>query len=87
MTKEEFKGRLISVVKEYIRDEEGYDDNAQLCIKPATMDAYLADSREVDVESPDIECYDVMELVEMNPEGKWKVDEASVEAVAEEYFK
>ncbi len=90
ITKEGFISRLRSAVKEYIADEEAYDDNAQLCVKPATMEVFLEDSREVDVDSPDIDCYDVMDFVEMssNPEyaGRWIVDESAVESVADEYF-
>ncbi|MDE6718092.1 MAG: hypothetical protein K2J70_07860 [Muribaculaceae bacterium] len=86
MTKDEFKELLRSAVKDYIIDEDAYDDNAQLCIKLNTMEVYLADSREVNVDAEDIECYDVMDLVEMDPEGKWKVDEAAVDEVSDVYL-
>lgn len=89
MNKEELEARIRSAVKEYLADEEAYDDNAQLCIKPDSLEVYVEDSRNVDTDSPEIDCYDVMDLVEMssNPDdaGRWIVDEEAVESVAAEY--
>ncbi len=90
MNREDFKARICAAVKEYIADEEAYDDNAQLCIKPGSLEVSLEDSRNVDTESPEIDCYDVMDFVEMssNPEqpGKWVVDETAVDSVVDEYI-
>ena len=89
MNKDELKARICAAVKEYIADEEAYDDNAQLCIKPGSLEVSLEDSRNVDTESPEIDCYDVMDFVEMssNPEpGKWAVDETAVDSVVDEYI-
>ncbi|MDE6682507.1 MAG: hypothetical protein K2J87_03680 [Muribaculaceae bacterium] len=90
MNKDELKARICAAVKEYIADEEAYDDNAQLCIKTGSLEVSLEDSRNVDTESPEIDCYDVMDFVEMssNPEqpGKWVVDETAVDSVVDEYI-
>ena len=86
MRKEEFEELLRNVINDYIIDEETYDDNAQLCIVPEKWEVYVADSREVDVDAPEIDCYDVMDFVEMDAEAKWKVNEEAVEEVASEYF-
>lgn len=90
MQKAELKTRIQEAVSNYILDEEAYDDNAQLCINPSTMEVFIEDSRNVDVDSPDIDCYDVMDFVEMSadPEhaGKWIADEAAIESVVEEYI-
>lgn len=89
MTKEEIKDRIRSAVNDYLAEEEAYDDNAQLCIRPATMEVTVEDSRMVDIDSSEIDCYDVMDLVEMSPDaesaGQWIVDEEAVESVASEY--
>ncbi len=90
MSREGLKARICAAVKEYIADEEAYDDNAQLCIKPETLDVYVEDSRNVDTDSPEIDCYDVMDFVEVSPNpeeaGRWIVDEAAVESAVEEYL-
>ncbi|MDE5790095.1 MAG: hypothetical protein K2H96_02550 [Muribaculaceae bacterium] len=90
MSREELKARICAAVKEYIADEEAYDDNAQLCIKPETLDVYVEDSRNVDTDSPEIDCYDVMDFVEVSPNpeeaGRWIVDETAVEAAVDEYL-
>lgn len=89
MNREELEERISSAVKGYIIDEETYDDNAQLCIKPSTLEVFVEDSRDIDVDAPDLDCYDVMDFVEMtnDPEhpGKWIVDEEAVKSVAAEY--
>ena len=89
MQKEELKAKIRQAVRDYILDEETYDDNAQLCINPSTMEVYVEDSRNVNVDSPEIDCYDVMDFVEMSSDsehaGKWMVDEESVNSVAGEY--
>ncbi|MDE5808404.1 MAG: hypothetical protein K2H76_09825 [Muribaculaceae bacterium] len=89
MLKEELEAQIRKAVGEYILDEETYDDNAQLCINPSTMEVFVEDSRNVDVDSPEIDCYDVMDFVKMiaDPEhaGKWIVDEEAVNSVAGEY--
>ncbi|MDE7442068.1 MAG: hypothetical protein K2M69_07880 [Muribaculaceae bacterium] len=90
MTREELESRIREAVNEYILDEETYDDNAQLCINPSTMEVTVEDSRDVDVDSEDMDCYDVMDLVEMTPDadgaGRWTVDEEAVKSVAAEYL-
>jgi len=88
MTRNELEKLITDAVEDYIIDEETYDDNAQLCIEPDEMNVYVADSRDVDPESDDIDCYDVMDFVEMDPssEGKWKVDKEAVASVASEYI-
>ena len=90
MTKKELEERIRSAVSDYIIDEETYDDNAQLVIVPATFEVYVEDSRNVDIDSPETDCYDVMDFVEFgtdveNP-GKWIVDEEAVASVAGDYF-
>lgn len=88
--KEDLEKRIAAAVREYIADEEGYDDNAQLCIKPSTLEVFVEDSRNIDIDSPDFDCYDVMDFVEMTNDpdhpGKWIVDEESVKSVAAEYL-
>ena len=90
MNREELEERISSAVKGYIIDEETYDDNAQLCIKPSTLEVFVEDSRDIDVDAPDLDCYDVMDFVEMtnDPEhpGKWIVDEEAVKSAAAEYM-
>ena len=90
MTKKELEKLIREAVEDYIIDEDTYDDNAQLCIEPAEMNVYVADSRDVDPDSDKIDCYDVMDFVEMdtNPdsEGKWRVDDEAVSSAAAEYF-
>ena len=90
MNREELEERISSAVKGYIIDEETYDDNAQLCIKPSKLEVFVEDSRDIDVDAPDLDCYDVMDFVEMtnDPEhpGKWIVDDEAVKSVTAEYM-
>lgn len=90
MEKKELEERIRSAVENYILDEETYDDNAQLCIVPATLEVYVDDSHNTDVDSPDIDCYDVMDFIEMTSldgeTGKWIVDEDAVKEAAGEYL-
>ncbi|MDE5870135.1 MAG: hypothetical protein K2H18_07865 [Muribaculaceae bacterium] len=86
MERKELEERICSAVNEYINNEEGYDDNAQLCINPKTLEVSVEDSRNVDEDSPEIDCYDVMDFVEMNAGGEWAVDNEAVESVLSEYL-
>ena len=86
MERKELEERICSAVNEYINNEEGYDDNAQLCINPESFDVYVEDSSNVDEDSSEIDCYDVMDFVVMEARGEWAVDNEAVASVSAEYL-
>lgn len=82
MNREEFKEAVIKAVEQYIADEECYDDNAQLTVNPETHEVALADG---DDDLPDeLDQYSVMDLVQMDADGRWQVDMEAVEALCDE---
>lgn len=85
MDAEKLKAGILAAVREYLSSEESYDDDAQLRIDPATMKIDLADGEEADDESDPRDYYSVMDLVEMDADGKWTPDPDAIAAVAAEY--
>ena len=69
MTKEELNRLILDAINDYLSNEEAFDDNAQLCIAPGIWRVYAADSREIDPDDPAIDCYDILDFVEMSPDG------------------
>ncbi len=89
LTKDEFKGNIISAVEQYIADEENYDDNAQLMIDPSTGNVSVVDSIEISTDETDEKDYfDIMDLVKPDPSapGSWEPDFDAIESVISEYI-
>lgn len=85
MNKEEFKNAIINAVAEYLDNEEGYGDSAQLEIDPVTFVIDIVDA-DKDEEAKDY--YMLMDMVkgsESNP-GVLVPDEETIDEVVTEYF-
>ena len=83
MNKEEFIKAVSDLIGTYVVDEELYDDSAQLVVNPDTHEASLADGDEEIDDS--LDQYDVMDMVRMDADGKWIVDNQAVSDLADEY--
>lgn len=85
MNKEEFKKSIIDAVAEYLNNEEGYGDSAQLEIDPKTFAVEIVDA---DTDAEDKDYYMLMDMVkgsESNP-GSLEPDIETIEEVVAEYF-
>lgn len=87
MTRDEFKENLRRTVREYLASEESYDDDALLVIDKNTLALTLADGEESDQYDEDtrFDTYNVMDLVEMDSDGKWIPSEEALAEVAADY--
>lgn len=86
MNREELEKNLLEAVREYIEDEECFDDNAQLQINTSDGSIALLNSDEVtDGDSAVFDYYDVMDLLEMDANGTWKPDAEAIRSIVEEY--
>lgn len=72
------KKKIEELVKEYIVQDEAYDDNAQIAVNPATGEARLMDGEEAEELSDDWTIISAMDLVEMTPEGTWRPDPEAI---------
>lgn len=89
----DMKEKILNAVMEYLADEEGYGDNAQLRINPCTGEVDVVDIEEAEEaekcnepDCPGYDYYDIMDLLEMNPEdGRWLPSTEAIESVADEY--
>lgn len=77
------KEKIEKLVKEYIEQDEAYDDNAQIAVNPATGEVRLMDGEEAEELPDDWTIISVMDLVEMNPDGSWRPDPAAIAEFAE----
>lgn len=85
MNKEEFKNSIIDAVAEYLNNEEGYGDSAQLEIDPKAFTVEIVDA-DMDLEEKDY--YMLMDMVkgsDSNP-GALVPDVETIEDVVAEYF-
>lgn len=83
MGRAEFIDKVREAVNDYIASEESYGDNAQLQISPADFALEVTDS---DDEESDKDYIDIMELLEMDADGKWKADIEAIGYLADDYF-
>lgn len=83
MNKSEFIKAVSDLIGTYVADEELYDDSAQLVVDPDTLEASLSDGDEEIDDS--LDQYDVMDMVRMDADGKWIVDNQAVSDLADEY--
>ena len=85
MNKEEFKNAIIDAVAEYLDNEEGYGDSAQLEIDPKSFVVEIVDA---DTDSDAKAYYMLMDMVkgsDSNP-GALEPDVETIEDVVAEYF-
>lgn len=80
----ELKDKILEAVKEYVESPEAWDD-AQLVIDPTSGTAHLVEEEEAGSLPDEIDVYDIMDLVGMNPAGEWIPDMENISSVATSY--
>lgn len=85
MNKEEFKNSIIDAVAEYLVNEEGYGDSAQLEIDPKTFAVKIVDA---DTDAEDKDYYMLMDMVKGSDTnlGVLEPDIETIEDVVADYF-
>ena len=85
MTRKELEERIGAVAAEYVEDTEAYED-PQLAIDRGTGNVWVVELDEADRLPESVDTYDMMEFVEMTPEGDWRVNrDAVADAASDEY--
>lgn len=78
---EKLKAAIMAAVEEYLEVTEAWDD-AMLAVNAATGEARLIELEEAADLPDDIDEYDIMEFIQMTPEGKWIADTEAIDEVA-----
>lgn len=76
--------KIVAAVEEYVSAPEAWDD-AQLTVDPATERVDLVEEEEAESLPDEVDVYDIMDLVEMTPDGAWIPDGDSIDEAAENY--
>lgn len=82
MNHSDFINRITELLREFIDDEEGFGDGAQLRIDPKTHEATLVADPDEDMEEYDY--YDVIDLLEPTVEGSFIPDKEKIILLADE---
>lgn len=71
---------ILSAVEEYLSTPEAWED-AMVAVNPETGKVDLIELEEAERLPEDIDEYDIMEFVEMTPDGKWVPDREAIDSV------
>lgn len=74
--------KIAAAVEEYISTPEAWDD-AQLTVDPVSGKVELVEREEAEELPDNIDVYDLMDFVEMTPDGEWKADPEAIASAAE----
>lgn len=74
----------MAAVEEYVATPEAWDD-AQLAVDPVAGRVELVEEEEAETLPDTIDVYDIMDLVEMTPDGIWIPDAESIGEAAGNY--
>lgn len=77
---ETIRKNIRAAVEDYLSAPEAWED-AMLSVNPETGKVELIELEEAETLPSDIDEYDIMEFIEMTPDGKWKVDEEAISLV------
>ena len=80
---DDLKDKIIDVIDEYLEATEAWDD-ALLAIDTATGEVFLIEEEEAD-DDADADLYDIMDFIEMTPDGEWIRDDEAIDSVVEDY--
>lgn len=86
MNAEKLKTDILSAVEEYVESTEAWED-AQLAVDTLAGNVELVEAEEAESLPDSVDVYDVMDFVEMTPEGNWIPDADTIAATAEELTK
>ena len=74
-----------SAMEEYVATPEAWED-AVIAINPANGKVELLESEEAEALPQDsIDIWNPMDLVEMTPDGAWKVDDENLDSLVDDY--
>lgn len=79
----DLKEKIVDAIDEYLEATEAWDD-ALLAIDTATDEVFLIEEEEADEEA-DADIYDIMDFIEMTPDGEWIRDDEAIDSVVEDY--
>lgn len=75
---------ILATVAEYVADTEAWDD-AELCIDTTTGRVALIEADEAESLPDEVDTYEIMDFVEMTPDGRWIADPEAIASVVAEY--
>jgi len=78
------KEKITEAVEDYVANPEAWDD-AQLTVDPVMGSVGIVEEEEAESLSDTIDVYDIMDLVEMTPDGVWIPDAESIGEAAANY--
>lgn len=84
MNTEDLKKAIQAAVSEYVSATEAWDD-AMLTVDTVSGAVGLAEEEETEDLPDSVNIYDIMDFIEMDPDGTWKTDEDSIDSVVGEY--
>jgi hypothetical protein len=83
MDKDKIASEILDAVELYVSSTEVWDD-AVLTFDTATGKASVMESEDAEKLPETVDVFDIMDFVEMTPEGKWIADKETIEATAQE---
>lgn len=83
MDKQKVAEELLAAVELYVSSTEAWDD-AVLTYDTATGKAEVMEAEDAEKLPESVDVFDIMDFVEMTPEGKWIADKETVIATVEE---
>lgn len=79
----DLKEKIVDAIDEYLEATEAWDD-ALLAIDTATDEVFLIEEEEA-VDDDGVDLYDIMDFIEMTPDGEWIRDDEAIDSVVEDY--
>ena len=77
---EKIRKNVRAAVQDYLAAPEEWDD-AMLAVNPETAEVRLIELEEAERLPEDIDEYDIMEFIQMTPDGKWTIDEEALDSI------
>ena len=79
----DLKDKIVDAIDEYLEATEAWDD-ALLAIDTAIDEVFLIEEEEA-VDDDGVDLYDIMDFIEMTPDGEWIRDDQAIDSVVEDY--
>lgn len=83
MDKDKIQAELLDAVEQYVEQTEAWED-AVVTLDTETGHATLAEAADVESLPDTVDVYDIMDFVQMTPDGKWIPDSETIEATVAE---
>lgn len=82
MLRAQFENYVEAAIDDYLLATEAFDD-AVIAVDPAT---HQVDIMEEEYADDNLDIYDVMDFIEMDPNGIWRRDQEAIKLLADDYF-